>query len=132
MYYLLFVCECREIEIKRLFKQIIVNNSALDITSELYYSETHYMQYLEGDKRTIQNLFDIIKRYQHNRNMQFIADGDLEQRFAPNPCAYHYISNQKLLQLGVNDLNEFSKLRMYTEIENYLAPLENLIAATKN
>lgn len=131
MYYLLFICECREAEIRRLFKQIIINNAALELTSKLYYTESHYMQYLEGDKKIIQNLFEIIKGYQHNRGVRLIADGDLEERFTHNPCAYKYISNDKLQSLNVADLEAFSQNRMFTDIENYLAPLENLIEATK-
>ena len=124
MYYLLFICDCRESEIRRLFKQIIVNNNALEITSNLYFTETNYIQYMEGEQKTIQNLYDIIKSFQHNRNVQLIADGEVLERFSEGPCMYKFISNKQLIKLGYNDLKDYSSKRMFTDVEKYFYELE--------
>ena len=60
------------------------NNSKSDITGALLYSDQYFIQYLEGELRTILDLYDIIKKDERHENAKMISLGSISERTFPS------------------------------------------------
>lgn len=60
------------------------NNPSLDITGVLLYSDTKFIQLVEGDARTILNLYDKIKTDTRHKNIRTISLRPIQERAFPS------------------------------------------------
>lgn len=75
---------CTEEEIDKILKACERNNDKLDITGVLLYSDTHFVQYLEGDYKEIMGLYDKIKGDNRHKNVVLITTGNIKERTFPS------------------------------------------------
>ena len=61
--------QCTEEEIQKILDACKRNNQGKDITGVLLYSGTHFVQYLEGDFKKINELYDNIKSDVRHKNV---------------------------------------------------------------
>lgn len=75
---------CTEEEIDKILDACKRNNHDDDITGVLLYSNTHFVQYLEGDYRKIMSLYDKIKEDNRHKNVIMISSGPTKERLFPS------------------------------------------------
>lgn len=75
---------CTEQEIEKILEACKRNNHDKDITGVLLYSQTHFVQYLEGEYKKIIGLFDKIKEDNRHKNVVMITSGPLKDRLFPS------------------------------------------------
>ncbi|MGK7391266.1 MAG: BLUF domain-containing protein [Candidatus Cyclobacteriaceae bacterium M2_1C_046] len=75
---------CTEEEIQKILDSCKKNNKELDITGVLLYSNTHFVQYLEGDYKMIIGLYDKIKEDDRHKNVVMITSGPIKERSFPS------------------------------------------------
>ena len=75
--------QCTEDEIRKILASCQKNNSKIDITGVLLYSETQFIQYLEGEYKQIMELYDRIKLDSRHKNTVLISSGPIKDRSFP-------------------------------------------------
>lgn len=75
---------CSAAEIDKIVASCQKNNAPLDITGLLLYSETRFIQYLEGDARKIVSLYDQIKTDLRHEQVRMISYGPITERAFPS------------------------------------------------
>ncbi|MDJ1505786.1 BLUF domain-containing protein [Xanthocytophaga agilis] len=75
---------CTAAEIEKIVASCQKNNASLDITGVLLYSETNFIQYLEGDAKTILSLYDQIKTDPRHGQVRMICYGPVSERAFPS------------------------------------------------
>lgn len=75
---------CTEEEIQKILDACKRNNKDLDITGVLLYSNTHFVQYLEGEYKLIIGLYDKIKQDDRHKNVVMITSGPIKERSFPS------------------------------------------------
>ncbi|MDJ1485611.1 BLUF domain-containing protein [Cytophagaceae bacterium YF14B1] len=75
---------CTTAEIEKIVASCQKNNAPLDITGVLLYSETNFIQYLEGDAKTILSLYDQIKTDPRHEQVRMICYGPVSERSFPS------------------------------------------------
>lgn len=75
---------CTAEEIEKILDACKRNNAQLDITGVLLYSDTHFVQYLEGDYKEITGLYDKIKTDDRHKNIVLITTGPIKERSFPS------------------------------------------------
>lgn len=75
---------CDEIEMQKILASCVKNNKNIAITGLLLYSETKFIQYLEGEYREIMSLYDKIKLDARHKNVIMISGGPLAARHFPS------------------------------------------------
>ncbi|MFA0961158.1 BLUF domain-containing protein [Roseivirga sp. BDSF3-8] len=75
---------CSPQDIDQILSACIRNNKKQDITGVLLYSEQKFVQYLEGDYKTIMSLYDKIKLDQRHSNAVLISSGPITDRTFPS------------------------------------------------
>jgi hypothetical protein len=75
---------CTEEEIEKILAACQKNNAHLNITGVLMYSDTHFVQYLEGDYKEIVGLYDKIKGDDRHKNAVLITSAPISSRLFPN------------------------------------------------
>jgi hypothetical protein len=75
---------CNTVEIDKIVTSCQKNNVSLDITGVLLYSETKFIQYLEGDGRKILSLYDQIKKDPRHEQVRMISYGPISERAFPS------------------------------------------------
>lgn len=75
---------CTEEEIQKILASCKSNNSSLDITGVLLYSDTHFVQYLEGNYKNIMGLYDKIKLDDRHKNAVLISSSPIKERSFPS------------------------------------------------
>lgn len=75
---------CTEGEIQKILESCKKNNGELDITGVLLYSNTHFVQYLEGQYKMIIGLYDKIKEDNRHKNVVMITSGPIKDRSFPS------------------------------------------------
>lgn len=98
---------CTEEEINKILKACERNNDKLDITGVLLYSDTHFVQYLEGVYKEIMNLYDKIKGDNRHKNVVLITTGNIKERTFPS------------WEMGAKKINE-----MNVQFDTELSPEE--------
>lgn len=75
---------CTDREIEKILDACKRNNHDSDITGVLLYSNTHFVQYLEGEYKKIIGLFDKIKEDDRHKNVVMITSGPIKERLFPS------------------------------------------------
>jgi hypothetical protein len=75
---------CTEPEIEKILTSCKHNNAALDITGVLLYSDSQFVQYLEGDYKQIITLYDKIKLDSRHKNAVLISSSQIRERAFPS------------------------------------------------
>ncbi len=75
---------CTDEEIQKILDSCNRNNGGIDVTGVLLYSGSHFVQYLEGDYKTIMALYDKIKGDDRHKNVVLITTGKIENRLFPS------------------------------------------------
>lgn len=75
---------CTEDEIQKILASCKRNNTDLDITGVLLYSDKYFVQYLEGEFSKIFGLYDKIKKDTRHRNVIMISASVIEERSFPS------------------------------------------------
>ena len=76
--------KCTAEEIEKILDACKRNNADLDITGVLLYSDSHFVQYLEGDYKEITALYDKIKTDDRHKNIVLITTGPIKERSFPS------------------------------------------------
>jgi hypothetical protein len=88
---------CTKEEIEKILASCKKNNPGLDITGVLLYSDTKFIQLVEGESKVIMNLYDKIKKDARHTNPMMISYGPIKQKTFP---AWHMgtkdISNNQM------------------------------------
>ncbi len=86
--YLVYVSQrnstCTQEEIDKILEACERNNNHTDATGVLLYSETKFIQYLEGDYKNIIGLYDKIKKDPRHKNVVMVQMGQTEKRLFPS------------------------------------------------
>jgi hypothetical protein len=75
---------CSAEEIEKILASCKKNNAQYDITGVLLYSDTHFIQYLEGTYKEIIALYDKIKTDQRHKNAMLISSSPIQSRSFPS------------------------------------------------
>ncbi|MEM9327387.1 MAG: BLUF domain-containing protein [Bacteroidota bacterium] len=87
---------CTDEEIERILDAANRNNPGLDVTGVLLYTETKFIQYLEGPKDQILGLFERIKTDPRHRNPVLISFSSTKQRLFPTWAMVGRCATKKL------------------------------------
>ncbi|MCA6078708.1 BLUF domain-containing protein [Fulvivirga sedimenti] len=86
--YLVYVSQrnstCTQEEIDKILAACERNNSHSDATGVLLYSDTKFVQYLEGNYKSIIALYDKIKKDPRHKNVVLVQMGQTEKRLFPS------------------------------------------------
>lgn len=105
-------------ELIDILKKSRLNNSGQDITGLLLYHEGSILQVLEGEKETIQNLYNKIKNDPRHKGVIKLLDHEIKERsFADWSMGFKQISEE-----------DWSTLRGYLNLEDK----EKFLALTKS
>lgn len=75
---------CTEEEIQKILEACKRNNKEKDVTGVLLYSDTHFVQYLEGEYGKISSLYDKIKLDNRHKNAIMINTAPIKERSFPS------------------------------------------------
>lgn len=75
---------CTSAEIEKILHSCQINNASLDITGVLLYSNTKFIQYLEGDSRELKELYDKIKGDTRHEKAMIISYGPIKSKEFPS------------------------------------------------
>ena len=75
---------CTSGEIEKIVQSCKKNNGPMNVTGVLLYSKSHFVQYLEGNYKTIFGLYDKIKTDDRHGNVVLISTGVVEDRLFPS------------------------------------------------
>lgn len=75
---------CTEAEIEKILASCKKNNPGLDITGILLYSDTKFIQMVEGNSKVITTLYDKIKMDSRHSNVMMISYGPIKERAFPS------------------------------------------------
>jgi hypothetical protein len=73
-----------EFELLEILTQSRANNTKRNVTGILLYGEGSFVQVLEGDENTLNDLFKTIEKDERHRSIIQIASGELEERNFPD------------------------------------------------
>lgn len=74
---------CTQEEIDKILASCKKNNPGLDITGVLLYSDTKFIQLVEGESKVIMNLYDKIKKDPRHSNPMMISYGPIKEKTFP-------------------------------------------------
>lgn len=75
---------CTQEEIDKILSSCKKNNPALNITGVLLYSDTKFIQLVEGDAKVIMQLYDKIKLDSRHSNTMMISYGPIKEKAFPS------------------------------------------------
>ena len=75
---------CTNEEIDKILQSCKKNNPSLNITGVLLYSDTKFIQLVEGDSKVIMTLYDKIKTDARHSNVMMISYGPIKERAFPS------------------------------------------------
>ncbi len=75
---------CTDAEIQKILASCTKNNSSLDITGVLLYSNTNFVQYIEGEYQGIISLYDKIKNDDRHKSAVLISSAPINERSFPS------------------------------------------------
>lgn len=76
--------KCTEVEIEKILASCKKNNHDIGITGVLLYSDTNFVQYIEGEYKTIITLYDKIKTDSRHKNPVLISSAPITERSFPS------------------------------------------------
>lgn len=74
---------CTDVEIANILEACARNNSHTHVTGVLLYSDSKFIQYMEGDFQTINNLYAKIKQDDRHDRVISMAIGQIKDRLFP-------------------------------------------------
>lgn len=88
-----------------------INNKKNDITGCLLYHNNVFLQLLEGEKKDVDDLFDVLKSDKRHSNVTLIIEESIEDRMFPDwSMAYRKLEKPKdNLDKFVQSIDFFSK-----------------------
>lgn len=75
---------CTEEEIAKILAACQKNNQHKDITGVLLYTDSHFVQYLEGNHQEIMGLYDHIKKDDRHAKAMLISSSPIRERSFPS------------------------------------------------
>jgi hypothetical protein len=75
---------CTDIEIQKILDSCKKNNPSLDITGILLYSDKKFIQLVEGESKTLNQLYDKIKQDSRHENCMLISYGPIKSKAFPS------------------------------------------------
>lgn len=75
--------ECTDKEIEKILDSCKKNNAPLNITGVLLYSDTKFIQLVEGDSKIIMNLYNKIKTDPRHNKPTMISYGPIKEKAFP-------------------------------------------------
>ena len=89
-------------------------NSRIGITGLLVYAQRRFLQILEGDQKTVLQLYESIKDHPGHKNAMVLLDDEVEERLFPD------------WSMGFERLDEatFSSMSGYRDIDQFVTSLE--------
>lgn len=75
---------CTQAEIEKILESCRKNNSKHDITGVLLYSDTKFVQYIEGKYTEIMQLYDKIKTDKRHTNAVLLTSAPIQERSFPS------------------------------------------------
>lgn len=75
---------CTEAEIQKILSSCKKNNVGLDITGVLLYSDSKFIQMVEGNGKTIGDLYEKIKLDSRHSSVYMISYGPIKERTFPS------------------------------------------------
>lgn len=75
---------CTQEEIDKILASCKKNNPSLEITGVLLYSDTKFIQLVEGDAKVIMSLYDKIKLDPRHSNPMMISYGTIQEKSFPS------------------------------------------------
>lgn len=75
---------CTDEEIEKILEACKVNNGPLDITGVLLYSDTKFIQYVEGKPTALLGLYDKIKKDSRHEKAVMISYNPITKRIFPS------------------------------------------------
>ncbi|TAG57258.1 MAG: BLUF domain-containing protein [Cytophagales bacterium] len=95
---------CTDLEIEKILASCKKNNASLDITGVLLYTETKFLQYLEGEQEEIMNLYLKIKKDPRHSTCILISGSEIKNRAFPS-----WQMGSKKIDSNVSFLTEISE-----------------------
>jgi hypothetical protein len=95
---------CTAAEIDKILASCKKNNPPLDITGILLYSETKFIQLVEGEAKVIMGLYDKIKADDRHSNTMMIAYSPIKEKSFPS----WHMGSKKLTSSDVEFNTEIS------------------------
>jgi hypothetical protein len=95
---------CSEQEIEKILESCKKNNPPLNITGVLLYSDTRFIQLVEGDAKLLGTLYDKIKSDSRHDQVRMISYGPIKQKAFPS----WHMGAKKLSDTGVNFRTDIS------------------------
>ncbi|WGF93963.1 BLUF domain-containing protein [Aequorivita marisscotiae] len=96
--------------LKQLFQFVVKTNPTLNISGVLLHNNNFFLQVLEGDKTTIQNLFADIRKDKRHQNILLILNQKIENRIFN-----HYEATFSVLK----SKEDIERLNTYLSNENF-------------
>ncbi len=113
MYYLIYSCfrpdSSTEYEIQSILETSKENNAKQNITGILLYSETKFVQYLEGDKDKLEALYLKIKADKRQTGAMKLVQKPLDRRLFPSWAMAHKKMDSNNIELLESNLNDYKK-----------------------
>lgn len=75
---------CTDEEIEKILAACRTNNGPLDITGVLLYSDTRFIQYVEGKSTALTSLYDKIKKDTRHEKVVMISYNPITERIFPS------------------------------------------------
>jgi hypothetical protein len=75
---------CTDEEIEKILAACRTNNGPLDITGVLLYSDTRFIQYVEGKSTALTSLYDKIKKDARHEKVVMISYNPITERIFPS------------------------------------------------
>ena len=75
---------CTDEEIEKILATCKINNAPLDITGVLLYSDTRFIQYVEGESTSLLKLYDKIKKDVRHEKAVMISYNPISARIFPS------------------------------------------------
>lgn len=93
------------------------NNSTLNITGVLFFSDGEFVQVLEGRKSDIQDLFSKISKDDRHENIEILIDEDVDNRyFSQWAMAYAVMDENDFRSIGGSfDIRTISDFKTYLQ-----------------
>ncbi|MBL6445340.1 BLUF domain-containing protein [Fulvivirga sp. 29W222] len=96
---------CTEEEITKILTSCKRNNPPLQITGVLLYSDTKFIQMVEGESKVITSLYDKIKLDVRHSNVRMISYGPIKEKSFPS----WHMGSRKIVGSLVDFKTEISK-----------------------
>jgi len=128
IYYIIYkskrIKENNNQDIKDILNVSIKNNSKNEISGSLIHNGNTWIQYLEGPKKSLLNLFNKIKKDERHKNIELLDIGFRELRLFPEWSMLNSLGNDKFKIKGepsastVLRLQELFNEEFHFNIEN--------------